>query len=241
MFRPIYEPRTRAREYCDLAVNIYTGCNHRCIYCYAPHVLRKSAEEFHGHVAPRTDIVESVRRQIEREKLTGKKIMLCFTCDPYPAEIDTSATRKIIELIKGSGNHVQILTKGGARAKSDFDLLDGNDSFGVTISGSGEYGSVRNAEPGAAPIIERLETLREARAHGIHTWVSCEPVLDPIGICHLIVDADYIDLFRIGKLNYAPSTINWRVFGITCEHLCKLHGRNYYIKDDLRVLMEKTP
>lgn len=27
MFRPIYEPRTRAKEYSDLAINIYTGCS----------------------------------------------------------------------------------------------------------------------------------------------------------------------------------------------------------------------
>ena len=35
MFHPIYEPRTRAREYCDLAVNIYDSCPHGCTYCYA--------------------------------------------------------------------------------------------------------------------------------------------------------------------------------------------------------------
>ena len=44
MFRPIYAPRTRAREYCDLAVNIYTGCSHGCTYCYA----RAMAKRFAG-------------------------------------------------------------------------------------------------------------------------------------------------------------------------------------------------
>ena len=133
MFRPIYEPRTRAKEYSDLAVNIYTGCNHGCSYCYAPNVLRKTRTDFEN-VQPRLDMVESVNKQIAREGMKDKKIMLCFTCDPYPADIDTTVTREVIKAIKNSGNHVQILTKGASRAERDFDLLDSEDSFGVTIS-----------------------------------------------------------------------------------------------------------
>ena len=43
------------------------------------------------------------------------------------------STREIIKAIKESGNNVQILTKGnGIR---DFDLLDNNDWYGVTLDG----------------------------------------------------------------------------------------------------------
>lgn len=37
--KPIYEPKGRAKEYGDCAINIYTGCPHRCYYCFAPGVL----------------------------------------------------------------------------------------------------------------------------------------------------------------------------------------------------------
>lgn len=238
MFRPIYEPRNRAREYCDLAVNIYTGCNHGCTYCYAPRVLRKSREAFASDVRPRDGIVESCKRQIERERLVGKKIMLCFTCDPYPADIDTSITREVIRTIKESGNHVQILTKGGDRARRDFDLLDGGDSFGVSVS-TGQHEPV---EPNAAGVTERLRSVLDAKHLGITTWVSCEPVIDPEAIFYIISLCWYIDMFRIGKLNHAPSEIDWPSFGRECERLCKKHDRNYYIKEDLRKLMEaETP
>ena len=30
---PIYAPEGAAGEYCELAMNIYTGCNHGCTYC----------------------------------------------------------------------------------------------------------------------------------------------------------------------------------------------------------------
>lgn len=239
MFRPIYEPRTRAREYCDFAVNIYTGCNHGCIYCYAPRVLRKTREDFE-QVKPRTEIIESVKAQLAREDFTGKKIMLCFTCDPYPAEIDTTPTREAIKAIKAAGANVQILTKGGSRAIRDFDLLDENDSFGVTYSGY-EFGTLSclcEREPSAAPPSERLRSLRQAHLRGIKTWISCEPVFIPQSIYVLIGDSDYIDLFKIGKLNYMPSSINWAEFGCECERLCKEYGRNYYIKEDLRKEME---
>jgi DNA repair photolyase len=238
MFRPVYEPRTKAREYCDLAVNIYTGCNHGCVYCYAPKVLRKRREEFSAHVEPRPGITEAVRRQIERDGIAGKKIMLCFTCDPYPADIDTMATREVIKTIKASGNHVQILTKGGYRAERDFDLLDETDSFGVTISCIVEYLAV---EPNAARVFERIRSLSHAKEKGISTWVSFEPVFCSDDIYALINNTDFIDLFRIGKLNYMSSDIDWAKFGRECEERCKLYGRNYYIKEDLRKCMEALP
>lgn len=232
MFRPIYEPRTKAKEYCDLAVNIYTGCNHGCVYCYAPNVLHKTRTDFEN-VSPREDIVESVKKQITRERMKDKKIMLCFTCDPYPIGVDTTATREVIKVIKDSGNHVQILTKGGKRAERDFVWLDEEDSFGVTISTFDSW----TVEPNAAPAIERIQTLKLAHEIGIKTWVSCEPVYDESAIYRLIKECDFIDLYRIGKLNYAPSDINWGEFGKKAEALCREYRRNYYIKEDLRVLM----
>jgi DNA repair photolyase len=35
----IYEPKGPAKEYADLALNIYCGCLHRCRYCFGPGVL----------------------------------------------------------------------------------------------------------------------------------------------------------------------------------------------------------
>jgi DNA repair photolyase len=232
-FRPIYEPRTRAREYSDLAINIYKGCNHGCTYCYA----RKMAERYtskdcicsFNYPKPRPGIIEAVRNQLSGGKYRGKKIMLCFTCDPYPAEIDTMPTREVIKAIKDAGANVSVLTKGGIRALRDFDLYGEGDSFGVTVSCCNS-----TAEPNAAPWHERICALEIAHERGIKTWVSCEPVLNEFDIYHLIEMGDYIDFFKIGKLNYYPSDINWGEFGRECERLCKAYGRNYYIKEDLR-------
>lgn len=235
-FRPIYEPRTRAREYSDLAINIYTGCNHGCTYCYARQMFNRyhPVENFEN-VKPREGIVEAVRNQLSGGKYKGKKIMLCFMCDPYPAEIDTTPTREIIKAIKDAGANVSVLTKGGMRAARDFDLYGEGDSFGITISCL----KSNNVEPNAAEPLDRLLALNEAHRRRIKTWVSCEPVYDTESIYRLIKHYEFIDLYKIGKLNYFPSQIDWGEFGRECERLCKAHGRNYYIKDDLRKEMER--
>jgi DNA repair photolyase len=199
--------------------------------------LRKTKEQF-MQVEPRKDIVEAVKQQLSRENYEGKKIMLSFTCDPYPADIDTAPTREIIKAIKAVGAHVQVLTKGGFRAERDFDLLDSEDSFGVTISGNRDISNVN--EPNAANVTDRLRTLIIVHEKGIKTWVSCEPVFDVEQIYDLIVCVDFIDLYKIGKLNYMPSDINWGKFGCECERLCKEYGRNYYLKEDLRAEMSKV-
>lgn len=59
--KPIYKPKGAAAEYGELALNIYTGCPHRCFYCYAPRVLHKDREAFHSIVEPRENIVEAMR------------------------------------------------------------------------------------------------------------------------------------------------------------------------------------
>ena len=234
---PIYKPRGPAGEYAELALNIYTECPHGCPYCYARMMAKRFGKPWTGDVRPREGIVEATRKQLASGKHEDKTIFLCFTCDPYPIGYDTTVTREIISLIKEAGCHVQILTKGDRDISRDFDLLDGNDWFGVTYTGSTRYAEAANgswvAESGL--LFELLEAARE----GINTWVSIEPVLNAKRVYNLIETGNYIDHFYIGKLNYHPSDINWGEFGKKCERLCIQHDRNYIIKEALRKEMEK--
>jgi len=231
--KPIYEPKGRAKEYGDLALNIYIGCPHRCFYCFAPSVLHRDKEKFHSEVRPRENIVEETRKQLEKEQITGKLIHLCFTCDPYPTGYDNWTTREIIKLLKGYGNHVQILTKGdGTR---DFDLLDENDWYGITVSEGEE-----TDEPGARASAKRLIDLCTAHSQGIKTWASFEPVLNAKKVLNTIrYFGRYMDKVKIGKLNYYPSDIDWKKFGHEAEALCQAMGLDYYIKDSLQAEMNK--
>jgi hypothetical protein len=226
--KPIYNPKGAAKEYCEWALNIYTGCPHRCFYCYCPQVLRRDAEEFFTRVEPRKNIVEETRKQLEREHITDKLIQLCFIGDPYPTGYDTTPTREIIKLLKEYGNHVQILTKGdGSR---DFDLLDGNDWYGITIDGSYK-----------GHLLEKyIEPLCKAHLNHTNTWVSFEPVLDAKEVLLSIrCVAPFANKVKIGKLNYHHSDIDWKAFGVQAEALCRELGLDYTIKESLRREMEK--
>ena len=230
--KPIYRPKGKAAEYAEYALNIYTGCSNGCEYCYAPAVLRKNKDDFRFEVEPRAGIVEATKKQLASGVYKGKTIHLCFTCDPYPFGKDTTATTEIIRAIKDAGAHVQILTKRpsiACEAGGDLCLLDEGDMFGVTITGAS-----RKVEWYSDDLAAILSALKIAHSKGIGTWISFEPVYNPGLVLLAIKKLDFVDLFKIGKLNYHPSDINWALFGRAAEAACRKYRRNYLIKESLR-------
>lgn len=239
--KPIYEPRGRASEYSPLAVNLYRGCGHKCIYCYAPSVTQTPESEFH-QPQPRPNIIQSLHRGAYELKKSGKiqEVLLCFTCDPYqPIDVKYQITRLAIEVLHRYDIPVQILTKGGSRALRDFDLLGPKDAFATTLTFIDEEKS-RQWEPEAALPADRIATLIEAKRIGLRTWVSLEPVIDPVASLELIkMTHDFIDLFKVGKLNYHPlaAKINWHKFAVAAIDTLKKYNCQYYIKKDLRAFL----
>jgi DNA repair photolyase len=230
----IYEPRGRAAEYSLLACNLFSGCLHRCSYCYAPQTLHVTSEQFHTRVKPRPGILTKLRREAVKLQDTDRRVLLCFTCDPYPPEdIEQGTTRQAIKILRQSNITFQILTKAGMRAGRDFDLYDTFDAFASTLTFIDEKQSIEY-EPKAALPAERIEALKLAHEAGITTWASLEPVLDVRQSLELIRQTyKFVDLFKIGKLNYRASSIDWRQFGIKTLELCREYGKAYYIKNDL--------
>jgi len=237
----IYEPAGRAREYAPLALNPYNGCTHGCSYCFAPAVLHKPRAVFHADPAPRADVIAKLERELDREP-AGKPrppVLLCFTTDLYqPRAAETGISRRAIELLHEYGYPVQVLTKGGMRSAVDFDLLGAvaGDAYAATLTFI-EPAASAEWEPGAALPAERLAALALAHAEGITTWASLEPVVDPEQTLALIREAHgYVDLFKVGKLNYDPlaKTIDWPAFAARAVALLEELGARYYVKNDLR-------
>lgn len=223
---------------CDLALNIYEGCTHGCIYCSVPLILKTDRANFHACVRPRVGILEATKARLSEGDIKGREISLCLSCDPFPKGADTSVTYDIIKAIKDSGNNVAILTKGTVDKDRLFAMLDSNDRFGVTISCGAEL--AKKYEPNAALVAERLDYLASAKLHKIKTYVSFEPVLEPDYIYFLITQLrKSMDECVIGKLNYFKKEIDWRNFGFMCERLCKKARVTYQIKESLRAEMDR--
>lgn len=261
----IYQPSGKANEYAEWALNHYVGCDHGCTYCYVPNVLHTDRQAFHANVRPRFTI-EELHRDCQRmnrkdhagllettapvlrmfvtgegERVNNKQVLLSFTCDPYcQANEEYGFTRQVIEVLHEYGFSVCTLTKGGLRAMCDAELFTPNDAFATTltclnINDSEQY------EPGAASPESRIESLMNYHSIGIPTWVSLEPVLSPEDTLRLIeVTAGYVDLFKVGTLNYHPRAkeINWCEFGHKSVELLESLGKRYYIKEDLQKKME---
>jgi len=239
----IYQPKGRAKEYADLAVNLYSGCPHGCIYCFSPKVLHKDRESFHGTVEPRKGIIEAISADCaklgerSRQGETIPPIHLCFTCDPYPmtGQQGTLTTRLALEVIKAHGLNFSILTKNGLAARRDFTLYEDGDSIGASLTcGSLNY---RYWEPNAGSHALRIHTLWFAHNAGIKTWASLEPVIYPDITLEIIKrTAAYVDHYKIGKLNYHEhaKTIDWADFTKRAVDLLESLGKSYYIKDSLK-------
>ena len=234
----LYEPRGKAREYSPLAVNLYSGCSHRCEYCYAPATLHMIKEKFRES-APRNDILNKIDKDSFKLQLVHETgpVLLCFTCDPYqPIDDQYQLTRKTIQILHSHNLNVMILTKGGQRAERDFDLLTGNDWFGVTLTNLKDTLSLR-WEPGAALPESRINSLYRAYEKGIKTWVSLEPVLYPEVALEIIRRThSFVNKFKVGVLNYHPHSqnIDWHNFAVDVRDLLTELRCDYYLKNDLR-------
>lgn len=232
----IYEPSGKAREYCELSVNLYAGCGHGCTYCYAPACLHKSRQEFTA-AKERKLILDNIAKEAGR--YAGKECLLCFTCDPYQAlDVELQTTRYAIKLLQESGVKVVILTKGGKRSERDFDILSKKkhlSKFGATLTFISDADSLK-WEPDAALPGERFDALRKAHKLGITTWASLEPVIDPAQSLQIIRETkDFVDIFKVGKWNHdsEANKINWYEFASEAKELLDNYGKTYYIKKDL--------
>jgi len=161
---------------------------------------------------------------------------MSFVSDPYqPIEAELHLTQDAILILHNYGLHFTILTKAGAPARRDFDLYQPGDSFGTTLTFLSQAKSNR-WEPGAAYPEDRLQNLMYAHDDGIPTWVSLEPVIEPMETMACIhAAAPYTDHFKVGTWNYDPAAakIDWAGFAREAMKVLRQYHKGFYIKKDL--------
>jgi DNA repair photolyase len=232
--KAIYEPKGRAREYGELAVNLYRGCSHGCTYCYVPAATFQSREEFAKPV-PRVGVLEALKK--EAPKYAGREVFMSFSCDPYQfIDVGLKYTREAIKILHDNDISVRILTKGGHRSQRDFDLLTEKDWYGVTLTAILNIDNYKTYEPMSALPYERIFFLHRAFIRGIKTWVSLEPVINPDDTLRIIENThSFVDEYRVGKWNHSAEAnkIDWKDFVYRAKGLLDRFGKKYYIKKDL--------
>lgn len=157
----------------DFALNPYVGCQHDCLYCYAPYVTKKQREDW-TTVLARTDLPQVLSKEIR-----GKKGMIGLgtVTDPYQeAERHMLITRRCLMEIIPHGLSVSVLTKSDLIVR-DIDLYkELKGEVGVTITSVNDEMS-RMLEPGAPLPCRRIQALRRLADEGLNAYALIGPLL----------------------------------------------------------------
>ena len=234
----IYEPSGMAKEYSPYACNLYIGCSHHCQYCYAPHTLQRTPDNYFGIPSPRKNVLRYLEQDLQSQKY-AKQILISFIGDVYCDNTDDSAiTRAALQLLNEYGALVAVLSKGGRKMLRDLDVFK---SFGNRIMvGSTltflDPDKSKEWEPGASLPEERLATLEEIHSAGVKTFASFEPVVDPaesLRIMEQTLKDNSVDHYKVGKLNNYKGLDkghDWQGFLRETLALLRPAGKQIYIK-----------
>lgn len=239
----IYIPSGAAREYSPLAMNYIKGCDHGCVYCYVPKIMKRFDSGYvHSNVYIKEEksLLKEIEASCRKHAHSPKQVFLSFLTDPYSSFNDeTKLTRRVLEILLRYKIPVSILSKGGLRTLQDLDIIL---EFGpnIQVGASLTFTSINDSlkwEKGAAIPEERFEALRIFHNNGIRTWASMEPVIFPDQSLEIMeITHSYIDAYKIGKLNHFPKhevRFDWPQFIRDSVSIMRKHDKQFYIKEDL--------
>lgn len=233
-------------EYGDYTVNHIIGCSHGCKYpCYAMMLSKRfgRVKTYEEWCEPNlvSNALELLDKEIPKYKDDIKSVHLCFMTDPFMYGYNDicDMSIKIIEKINSYGIACTALTKGLLPKQ----LLNTNkiNEYGITlISLNEDYR--KKYEPGAAPYLDRINSLKDLHNAGFKTWVSIEPYPTPN-----IIDQDFdkildsikfVDKIIFGRLNYNKLVSKYKEYkefyndlALRTIEFCKENNIKYHIKE----------
>jgi DNA repair photolyase len=180
----------------DWSLNPWSGCAHKCTYCFARAYHARYREknvgtDFDSNVDVRVNIAEVLRKELRRGR--EGSLAIGTATDPYqPIEGNYRLTRRCLEALVDYPMPTSIVTKGPLVVR-DIDVLKKLDEkteltvyFSVPCV---DEEIVRKTDPGTAPPRQRLRALRMLREAGIDAAVLCMPVLPGISDSEESLDA----------------------------------------------------
>lgn len=163
----------------DYAVNPYTGCQHRCIYCFAIDFtnIGEARDNWGEVVYVKRNFIEVLKKQIKGLKrgITG----LSSITDPYqPAEAVYGITRESVKVLLSNGFRVTVQTKSPL-ASRDIGLFASHKSLidvGVTITTIDQRKALEIETQTPAPF-QRIRLLEKLHRNGIKSWIFIGPII----------------------------------------------------------------
>ncbi len=155
------------------SLNPYTGCGHRCIYCYATYIP--------NFFEPRRkeDIVDRVEKDVQKLP-KGSLISLSNSSDPYlPMDKEHMDTKECLKVLRDHEIRVLIVTKG-VHGERDIDILKEMEAA-VTVSICTLREEIKEKlEPNAPSGQERLDLVETLAEEDIPVGVRFDPIFPEI-------------------------------------------------------------
>jgi len=195
------------------SMNMYQGCEHGCIYCYA-----RNSHEFWGYgagldferkILVKKEAPKLLEKHLKKKSWKAHPIVMSGNTDCYqPAEKKFEITRQCLKIFLKYKHPVGIITKN-ALILRDLDLLktlaeDNLISVNVSITSLSED-TRRILEPRTATIKRRLEVVRELGANGIPVNVMMAPIIPSINSHEILPMAKAVS--EAGALSIAHTIV----------------------------------
>lgn len=196
MSRPIAEAESKTRDPFilqkpgsfvsgfDYTLSPYSGCALGCTYCYVPTVQHGLPQKLGGwgtFVNKRSRIAEYIRRYHAAGKLTGARIFMSATTDPYqPIEAQAQLTRAALEELAESDFEWLLISTRSPLVLNDLDILRDPrliDRVEVGISISSDDEELHNRwEPFTCSYARRFEVADTLRHQGLAVRIHAAPL-----------------------------------------------------------------
>ena len=232
-------------EYGDYTLNHVQGCSHGCKYpCYAYMMAKrfgkvKSYEEWiHPQIVENT--MQLLAKELPRFKDKINLLHLCFTTDPFMHghEDICQLSMQVLQRANAHSVRCSVLTKGVLPI--ELAKLPLQNEYGITVV-SLDDDFIRQYEPGAASIHDRIAALKALSEKGCKTWVSVEPYPTPNiinqSLSNILDAVSFTDRIIFGRLHYNKVVSEYKQhkeFYNQCAEqviqFCKDHQIDYHIK-----------
>lgn len=185
----------------DYVVNAYTGCTHKCVYCYAEFMKRftNHREDWGDFIDVKIFDTVKLPRNIE-----GKYIFISSVTDPYNHfEMKYRKTREILEVLKNVPCHVGILTKS-KNVLMDMALFQQFQNIEIGVSMNSIDDNFRKlTEPNASTVEERINILKTLKENNIKNYLFVSPIFPYLTDFKTIIERtkDYVDYYAFENLN----------------------------------------
>ena len=169
----------------DRSINVYRGCEHGCVYCYArpthAYLGLSPGQDFESRIFAKHDAPAQLARELGRPGYECRMMALGTNTDPYqPTERRLALTRGVLEVLDRHDHPVGIVTKS-ALVTRDIDILSrmarrrlAAVALSVTTL---DRGLARTMEPRASTPTKRLQAMRTLSEAGVPVGVMVAPIV----------------------------------------------------------------